>query len=114
MISVISPISPVGFDDLRAVATFGLVEWGVVIGSSILVVMRAVGISMLVERGIVVGNSILVWVLDAGFSILVERGVVMDSSALVLVFAVATFSAVGWGEVFPRGRRVSGIAYGEG
>ena len=38
----------------------------------------------------------------------------MDSAALVWVLAVATFSTIGWGEVFPWGRRVRGIAYGVG
>ena len=75
MIRVISPIRPVRFDDLRAVAISILVEWGVVVGSSILVAVSAVAISILVE-----------W------------GVVMDSSILVLVRAVATFSSIGWGK----------------
>lgn len=47
-------------------------------------------------------------------SILVEWGVVMGSPILVWVPAVATFSPIGWEEVFPRGRRVRGIAYGVG
>ena len=62
MIRVISPIRPVGFDDLRAVAISILVEWGIVVGSSILVAVRAVATSILVVRGIVMGRSILVWV----------------------------------------------------
>ena len=41
MIRVISSIRPVGFDDLRAVAISILVEWGIVIGSSILVLVLA-------------------------------------------------------------------------
>ena len=68
VIRVVSPIRPVRFDDLRAVAISILVEWGVVMGSSI----------------------------------------------LVLVFAVATFSSIGWGKYSHRERRVRGIAYGEG
>ena len=56
-----------------AVATFGLVVRGVVMGSSILVLVLAVAISILVVRGIVMGRSILVW-----------------------VSAVATFSSIGW------------------
>ena len=75
MIRVISSIRPVGFDDLRAVAISILVEWGIVVGSSILVAVRAVATS-----------------------ILVVRGVIMDSSALVLVRAVGTFSSIGWGK----------------
>ena len=75
MIRVISSIRPVGFDDLRAVAISILVEWGIVVGSSILVAVGAVAISILVEWGIVVGSSIL-----------------------VLVLAVATFSSIGWGK----------------
>ena len=71
-------------------------------------------ISILVEWGVVIGSSILVLVFAVVISILVEWGVVMDSSALVLVPAVATFSTIGWGEVFPWGRRVGGIAYGVG
>lgn len=47
-------------------------------------------------------------------SILVEWGGVMGRSILVWVPAVATFSSMEWGEVFPRGRRVRGIAYGVG
>lgn len=98
MIRVISSIRPVGFDDLRAVAISILVEWGIVVGSSILLVVRAVAISILVEWGIVVDSSILVAVCAVGTSILMERGVVMDSSTLLLVLAVATFSSIGWGK----------------
>lgn len=58
-----------------AVATFGLLEWGTVVGSSVLVLVCAVATS-----------------------ILVERGVVMDSAALVVVLAEATFSSIGWGK----------------
>ncbi len=47
-------------------------------------------------------------------SILVEWDVVMGSPILVWVPAVATFSTIGWEEVFPRGRRVREIAYGVG
>ena len=39
-----------------------------------------------------------VYLRAVAISILVEWGVVMDSSALVLVFAVATFSSIGWGK----------------
>ena len=51
MIRVISPISPVGFDSLHAVAISILVEWGIVVGSSMLVAVFAVAISILVVRG---------------------------------------------------------------
>ena len=47
------------------------------------------------EWGTVVGGSILVAVCAVGTSILMVRGVVMGSSILVLVFAVATFSSIG-------------------
>lgn len=74
MIRVISPIRPVRFDDLRAVAISILVEWGVVIGSSILVLVLAVATFILVVRGIVVGCSILVAVFAVAISLLVEWG----------------------------------------
>ena len=97
MIRVISSIRPVGFDDLRAVAISILVEWGIVVGSSILVAVRAVPIFGLVEWGIVVGSSILVAVRAVPISILVEWGVVIGSSILVLVSAELTFGLVDWG-----------------
>ena len=75
VIMVISPIGPVGFDDLRAVAISILVGWGVVVGSSILVAVLAVATSILVEWGVVMGRSILVW-----------------------GPAVATLSTIGWGK----------------
>ena len=75
MIRGISPVNPPRIIYLRAVAISILVGWGVVIGSSILVLVSAV--------------------LTFG---LVGWGGVMDSSALVLVLAVATFSSIGWGK----------------
>ena len=56
-----------------------------------IIYLRAVVISILVEWGVVIGSPILVW-----------------------GSAVATFSTIGWGKVFPWGRRVGGIAYGVG
>ncbi len=47
---------------LRAVVISSLVEWGVVMGSPILVLVSAVVISILVAWGVVMGSSILVWV----------------------------------------------------
>ena len=91
MTSGISSVNPPRIICLRAVAISSLVGWGGVIGSSILVLVFAVVISILVEWGVVIGSPILVW-----------------------GPAVATFSSIGWGEVFPRGRRDRGIAYGEG
>ena len=56
----------------------------------------------------------IIYLRAVAISILMEWGVVMGSSILVWVRAVVTFSSIGWEEVFPRGRRVSGIAYREG
>jgi len=58
----ISPVNPPRIIYLRAVAISILVEWGVVIGSSILVLVSAVLTFGLVEWGVVMGCSILVWV----------------------------------------------------
>jgi len=91
VIRVISPIRPVRFDDLRAVAISLLVEWGTVVGGSILVAVCAVGTSILMVRGAVMGSSIL-----------------------VLVLAVATFSSIGWGKYSHGKGGLGGIAYGEG
>ncbi len=63
-----------------------------------IIYLRAVAISILVEWGVVMGSSILVLVSAVAISILVEWGVVMDNSILVLVLAVATFSSIGWGK----------------
>ena len=71
----ISSVNLPGIIYLRAVALSILVEWGVVMGSSILVLVSAVVISILVEWGIVMGRSILVW-----------------------GPAVATLSTIGWGK----------------
>ena len=81
----ISSVNPPRIIYLRAVVISSLVGWGVVIGSSILVLVFAVVISILVEWGVIMGSPILVW-----------------------GPAVATFSTIGWGEVFPRGWRVEG------
>ena len=56
----------------------------------------------------------IIYLRAVGTSILMVWGVVMGSSILVLVFAVATFSSIGWGKYSHRERRVRGIVYGEG
>lgn len=62
MIRVISPIRPVRIVYLRAVAISIRMEWGTVVGGSILVAVCAVGTSILMVRGVVMGSSILVLV----------------------------------------------------